>query len=182
MAINTKHQIDMEINLRTLTLLLAIITTALSAGLFYTWTISVIPGLKNISHRSYLDAMQSINRAILNPGFFIIFFGSMVLLIMSAYLQYKVSANISFWLIVGAIIFYGIGTMGVTIFGNVPMNESLDLINLSKLSTDELKLTRLSYEGKWNQFNTIRTVFSLLAFIAILLVSLVSDTITSNFN
>ncbi len=172
-------ELNMEINLRTLTLLLAIITTALSAGLFYAWTISVIPGLKSIPHRSYLEAMQSINRAILNPGFFIIFFGSMVLLIMSAYLQYKVSASITFWLIVIAIIFYGIGTLGVTIFGNVPMNESLDLINLGKLSADELKLTRISYEGKWNQFNTIRTVFSVLAFTAILLAGFFNATITT---
>ncbi|MFQ5865508.1 MAG: DUF1772 domain-containing protein [bacterium] len=169
-------------NLRTLTLLLAIMTTALSAGLFYAWTISVIPGLRNISHRSYLEAMQSINRAILNPGFFIIFFGSMVLLIASAYSQYKVSTNITFWFVLIAIIFYGIGTLGVTIFGNVPMNESLDLIDLSKLSADELKLTRLSYEGKWNQFNTIRTVFSVLAFTAILLANFFSETITTRFN
>ncbi|MFV2061738.1 MAG: DUF1772 domain-containing protein, partial [Gammaproteobacteria bacterium] len=75
----------------------AIMTTALSAGLFYAWTISVIPGLRNIPNRSYLEAMQSINRAILNPGFFIIFFGALILMIWSAYIQYSIKVNISFW-------------------------------------------------------------------------------------
>ncbi len=167
----------MEINLKALILILAIITTALSAGLFYAWKISVIPGLKSISDRNYLDTMQSINRAILNPSFFIIFFGSLLFLIASAYLQYKVNVDTTFWLIIIAIIFYGVGTLGVTIFGNVPMNESLDLVNLSKLNIEELKLTRLSYEGKWNQFNTIRAIFSVLSFLTILLASFFNETI-----
>ena len=167
----------MEINLKTLTLLLAILTTALSAGLFYSWKISVIPGLKNISDRSYLETMQSINRAILNPEFYIIFFGAILFLILSAYFQFKVSIGTPFWLIITTIVFYGIGTIGVTAFGNVPMNESLDLVNLTKLNIDELKLTRLSYEGKWNQFNTIRTIFSVLSFVTIVLASFFNETI-----
>jgi len=64
----------MEINMKSTVLFFAIVTAALSAGLFYAWTISVVPGLKNIPTKSYLEAMQSMNRAILNPGFFVIFF------------------------------------------------------------------------------------------------------------
>ncbi|WP_347921861.1 anthrone oxygenase family protein [Pontimicrobium sp. SW4] len=168
----------MEINLKTVTLLLAILITGLSAGLFYAWKISVIPGLKNISDRSYLGTMQSINRAILNPEFYIIFFGAILFLILSAYFQFKVSIDNSFWLITAAILFYGIGTIGVTAFGNVPMNESLDLVDLTKLNVEELRLTRLHYEGQWNQFNTIRTVFSVLSFIAILVSSFLNESIS----
>ena len=167
----------MEINLKTLTLLLAIIITGLSAGLFYAWKISVIPGLKNISDKSYLETMQSINRAILNPEFYAIFFGSLLLLIASAYFQFKVNIDASFGLIIVAAIFYGVGTIGTTALGNVPMNESLDLVDLTKLNVEELRLIRLHYEGQWNQFNTIRTVFSVLSFIAILVSSFLNESI-----
>ena len=159
----------MEINIKSTVLFFAIITTALSAGLLYAWTISIIPGLKNIPSKSYLEAMQSINKAILNPGFFIIFFGSLILMILSIYFQHKVKVNLAFWLITGGAISYLIGVIGVTIFGNVPMNEALDLVNINTLSGEELENIRLSYESKWNQLNTVRTIFAVLAFMVLLL-------------
>jgi len=159
----------MEINIKSAVLFFAIITTALSAGLLYGWTISIIPGLRNISAKSYLEAMQSINRAIINPGFFSIFFGSLILLILSTYFQYVVKVDLAFWLIAGGAICYFTGTIAVTILGNVPMNDALDLVDINTLSAEELETTRLSYEGKWNQLNLVRTIFSILAFIMLLL-------------
>lgn len=166
----------MEINIKSTILFFTIVTTALSAGLFYAWSISVIPGLKNISSKSYLEAVQSINRAILNPGFFIIFFCSIILMILSIYFQYKVKVNLAFWLITVGTIFYLIGTVGVTIFGNVPMNEILDLVNINALSGEELENTRLPFENKWNQFNTVRVISSVLAFSMFLLAIFYSGT------
>jgi len=159
----------MELNIKSIILFLAILTTALSAGLFYAWQVSVIPGLKNIPSKSYLEVMQSINRAILNPGFFIIFFGSLILMILSVYFQYKVNINIGFWLITGGTICYALGTFGVTVLGNVPMNEALDIIHIDTLSWEELENTRLSFEKRWNQLHTVRTIFSVLAFVLLLL-------------
>ncbi len=159
----------MEINIKNTVLFFAIVTTALSAGLFYAWAISVVPGLKNITTRSYLEALQSMNRAILNPGLYIIFFGSLILMILSIYFQYKVQVNLTFWLITASTIFYLIGTIGVTIFGNVPLNETLDAVNINAVSGDELENLRASIESKWNQLNIVRTVFSVLAFIILLL-------------
>jgi len=170
LALNPKHKIEiMEMNIKTIVLFFTIITTALSAGLFYAWQVSVIPGLKNIPSKSYLEAMQSINRAILNPGFFIIFFGALILMTLSVYFQYKVNVNLVFGLITGGAICYALGTFGVTVLGNVPMNEALDLVNINALSVEELENTRRSYEIKWNQLHTVRTIFSVLAFIMLLL-------------
>lgn len=159
----------MEINMKNIVLFLAVITTAMSAGLFYAWTISVVPGLKNIPTKSYLEALQSMNRAILNPGFFVIFFGSLVLMILSVYFQFRVQINLTFWLIVAGSIFYLIGTVGVTIFGNVPLNETLDGANINVLNPDDLENLRASIESKWNRLNIVRTIFSVLAFIILLL-------------
>ena len=159
----------MELILKNTSLFAAILLTGLSAGLFYAWEVSVIPGTKLISDRSYLETMQSINRAILNPWFYVIFFGSLLLLLTSTFLQYKVAVDLTFWLILGAAVTYLIGTFGVTLFGNVPLNEALDAVNLSGLTEELIEQQRKTYEGRWNQLHTIRTVFSVVAFIAILL-------------
>jgi len=79
----------MEFNLINIILFLSVITTALMAGLFYSWSISVTPGLKNINDKSYLEAMQAMNKAILNPAFFAIFFGSIVSLLLTLFLQFR---------------------------------------------------------------------------------------------
>ena len=156
-----------------MSLFLAILITGLSAGFFYAWEVSVIPGTKQISDRSYLETMQSINRAILNPAFFIIFFGSLLFLLVSGYMQYKAAINLSFWFMVGATLTYLIGTFGVTVFGNIPLNDLLDALNLNDLNSEALNNTRTSYEGKWNQWHSIRTVFSVLAFVLCLLAAFI---------
>jgi uncharacterized membrane protein len=158
-----------ELTIKSTLLFFAILATALSAGLFYAWSVSVIPGLKNITDKSYIETMQSINRAILNPGFFIIFFGALVLMILTAYFHYKIKLDISFWFIIGAIVFYMIGTVGVTAFGNVPLNEKLELINILSLSNAEIENTRIVYETKWNQIHTIRMFYSVLSLVMLLL-------------
>ncbi|QEE49539.1 hypothetical protein FUA48_08085 [Flavobacterium alkalisoli] len=73
-----------------------LLVTALMAGLFYSYSFSVNPGLGRLGDESYLMAMQSINRAILNPIFFICFFGSVALLPLNAYLGYEGNITLKF--------------------------------------------------------------------------------------
>lgn len=163
----------MEPSTKIVTLFAAILLTGLSAGFFYAWEVSVIPGTKQISDKSYLEAMQSINRAVLNPAFLAIFIGSLLLLIANTYMQYRAAANFSFWLMVVATFTYLGGTFGVTISGNVPMNEMLDAMNLADIDTARQSDIRRSYEEKWNQLHSIRTVFAVLSFVLSLLAAFV---------
>ncbi|MEK6477463.1 DUF1772 domain-containing protein [Catalinimonas sp. 4WD22] len=157
----------MEISIKTITLLAAVLLTGLSAGLFYAWAVSVIPGTRKVTDMVYLETMQSINRAILNPAFFLIFFGSLLLLVTSTIQQYQ--AGLSFWLMLAAALTYLIGTFGVTAFGNVPLNNILDALQLSELNPEQMLSSRRQYEGLWNRLHMIRTVFSVLAFLLSLL-------------
>ncbi len=152
----------MEISIKTITLFTTILLTGLSAGLFYAWSVSVIPGTRKVPDLIYLETMQSINRAILNPAFFLIFFGSLILLAISSVQQYQ--TDLTFWLILAGFVTYLIGTFGVTAFGNVPLNNSLDVVKLGNLSLDEMANMRLTYEFKWNQLHSIRTIFAVLSF------------------
>lgn len=157
----------MEISIKSMTLLAAVLLTGLSAGLFYAWAVSVIPGTRKVTDMVYLETMQSINRAILNPAFFLIFFGSLLLLIVSTIQQYQ--TGLSFWLMLAGALIYLIGTFGVTAFGNVPLNNTLDALKLSELNSVQMLNSRSQYEGLWNRLHMIRTVCSVLAFLLSLL-------------
>ena len=158
----------MELSLKSFILFGSVILTGLSAGLFYAWSVSVIPGTQKLADPIYLETMQSINRAILNPRFFFIFFGSVVFLSISSIYQFHTS-KMTFWLILSASIFYLFGTVGVTAFGNVPLNDQLDLLKLTELNTDKITAFRRFYETNWNRLHLTRTVFAVISFILSLL-------------
>ncbi|MGH3838754.1 MAG: hypothetical protein ACRDSG_06445 [Pseudonocardiaceae bacterium] len=61
--------------LRGVALVAATLATGLQAGLYYAFAVSVMPGLRRIDDRAFVEAMQQINVAIINPWFFLSFFG-----------------------------------------------------------------------------------------------------------
>ncbi len=157
----------MEISTKSITLFAAVVLTGLSAGLFYAWSVSVIPGTRKVADLTYLETMQSINRAILNPAFFLVFLGSPALLAVNTIQHYP--TGLIFWLMLMATIVYLIGTFGVTAFGNVPLNTVLDTISTDDLNPVQMAETRQQYELKWNRLHAIRTGFAVLSFLFSLL-------------
>lgn len=162
----------MDLSLKSLILLAATFLTGLSAGLFYAWSVSVIPGTQKVGDHTYLETMQSINRAILNPAFFVVFFGSVFLLSLSSIYEFHTN-KLAFWLVLIASITYLTGTIGVTGLGNVPLNNELDRLDLYQVSREKLTEFRQYYESKWNQLHQIRTAFALVSFLLTLFAVLV---------
>ena len=154
----------MELSIKALILLAAVVLVGLSAGLFYGWSVSVIPGTQRVTDSVYLETMQNVNRAILNPAFFLVFFGSAVLLFISSFTNYTTNKMV-FWLLLGSAVIYLGGMIGVTGLGNVPLNNQLDALNLSQMSSGEMADFRNIYEKKWNRLNHIRTAFAIVSFI-----------------
>jgi len=154
----------MEISLKSLVLYASVVFTGLSAGLFFAWSVSVIPGTRRITDLTYLETMQSINRAILNPAFFTVFFGSILLLGIASIYQVN-SDKLVLGLMLAASITYLIGTIGVTGLGNVPLNNMLDTLKLSEVETSKIAEFRKFYEGNWNRLHLIRTAFAVTSFL-----------------
>lgn len=154
--------------MHTFILISTSLTTALIAGLFYAYSFSVNPGLHQLSDLAYLTAMQSINRAILNPGFFLSFGGTLVLLPISTWMHYSPSPSIRFWLLLLASVLYALGVFGVTVSGNVPLNEALDAVSLEQATPDKLAVYRSAFEQPWNRLHNIRTVASITTLILVL--------------
>ncbi len=153
----------MEISIKSFILFGTVVLTGLSAGLFYAWSVSVIPGVQKIADPVYLETMQSINRAILNPAFFLIFFGSVLFLSISSIYEFHAS-KITFWLLLSSSIFYLVGTVGVTALGNVPLNDQLDALELVRMKAGKMAEFRKFYESNWNRLHLIRTVFAVISF------------------
>lgn len=156
-------------NFETIILILATLASGLIAGLFYAWTISVTPGLKRIGDEHYLRAFQAMNRAILNPVFFIFFFGLVILLPLLCYLNFSSPLSGRFWIITAATIIYMAGIMAVTIFGNVPMNNSLEVLHIESMNARDMSLFRDNFENTWNRLNMIRTISSAISFLLLIL-------------
>ena len=137
---------------------------SLIAGLFYSYSCSVNPGLCKLSDSEYIKAMKSINRAILNPWFFVSFIGTLIIAPGTTALYFRnVGADTSFYLLLFSSIIYFVGVFGVTVVGNVPLNNALDSLETANQPHRELRSGRLNFEAPWNRLHTIRTIANILS-------------------
>ncbi|MCF0062794.1 DUF1772 domain-containing protein [Dyadobacter chenwenxiniae] len=149
-------------------LILTALLTGLSAGLFYAYSCSVNLGLARLPDNEYLRAMQEINKAILNPVFFMSFIGSIFLLAFASWLSHSEQVA-TFRLLLAATLVYAIGVFGVTVAGNVPLNDTLAGFNINAATADEIRLQRLHFERPWNKLHSIRTLCSVGAFLLVVI-------------
>src|ERR687889_2315163 len=102
----------------------ATLTTGLMAGLYYAYAISVMLGLCMTDDRTFVSAMQQINVAIINPWFFISFFGALVFTALAGVLHLHGDWRAVLPWIVAALLLY-VATLVITIGFNVPLNNEL---------------------------------------------------------
>ncbi len=153
----------------TIVLIVTGTTTGLIAGLFYAYSCSINLGLGRLPDEAYLTAMQSINKAILNPVFFISFTGTLILLPVCTYLHYRQPGSPKFILLLIATTLYLAGVFGVTIFGNVPLNENLARFDFSVASIEEISRERINFEKPWNRLHQIRTFASVITLVIVII-------------
>lgn len=164
----------MVLTLDNIVFSILILLTGLSAGLCFTWSNSITPGIGKLNDLGYLMSFQQMNRAILNPFFFIVFFAPFILGMYNLYVFINAPKTI-IWLLIAALAIYFFGVLLVTIFGNVPLNEILDKTELTSANSIELKNLRSVFETKWNRLHLVRTISSIISFI-ILIVSITQIT------
>ena len=153
---------------RSLTLMLATLTTGIISGFFYAYTSSVTLGNALLPDEQYIEAMQAINATVRNGVFALSFFGAVVSLVLALAVHAPRPRSRRFVLVVLAAVLYIGGGFMVTFLVNVPMNEELARVSVSELGPAALERVRGGYEGPWNFWNGVRTVFSSLAFLALI--------------
>ena len=142
----------------------AMLLTGIMAGIFFTWSNAVMPGIGKLDDLEFLQALKSMNRVILNNAFMAVFGGAMIAVFLLPVFHFTSSPKALFWFYVGTFLLYAVGVFGVTVGGNVPLNELLDGTNLDITSVPEIKALRETIESRWNSLNLIRTVCSILTF------------------
>ncbi len=144
-------------------LFVGIMSSGLMAGLFFGWAVSVNLGLARVSDRTYIATMQSINRAIVNPIFVVVFMGTAVALLAAAVVHAADGqGKRATWLFAAAGT-YILGVLGVTIGGNIPLNDKLEAFSLEDSPDEAISDQRHGYEAPWVRWHNVRTVASVLA-------------------
>lgn len=147
--------------LRTGALIAATVAMALLAGLFYTFAMSVMVGLRRTDDRTFVTAMQWINATITNGWFAISFFGSVVLSALAAVLHLGGDGRPVVPWIAAALVGY-VATFVITIGVNVPLNNQLAAAGEPDRITD-LAAVRARFEARWVRWNIARAVTSTAA-------------------
>ena len=109
--------------------------------------------------------MQSINRVILNPLFFLVFLGTAIaclILMISLYWRWEEAGSV--YLLAGSLL-YLVGTILVTIVFNVPRNEALDKLEPDSREAAELWSRYLREWTAWNHVRTLTCTLGLVSFI-----------------
>ncbi|MFI0709803.1 DUF1772 domain-containing protein [Streptomyces inhibens] len=162
--------------LQTVTLLLATLGAGLMAGLFAAFAYAVMPGLGRSGDRTFVQAMQNINRAIINGWFLLPFLLPMPLLILATVLAWNGPGRVALPWILAALVLYMAGFF-VTSGVNVPLNNALDKAGTGEGATDapgggsgdgsrrdRLKAARGGFERRWVTWNIVRALAHTAAF------------------
>jgi uncharacterized membrane protein len=140
--------------------LAAALGSGLMAGLFFAFSVSVMGALARIQPAEGIAAMQSINRVILNPVFFLAFFGTaLVCLVIVGASLWNFSAAGAGYALAGAAV-YLLGSILVTMIFNVPLNNALDA---TSATTSDGAAVWANYLATWVPWNHVRTVACLAA-------------------
>jgi uncharacterized membrane protein len=133
----------------------AALGSALTAGIFFTFSTFVMQALGQQSPPAGIATMQAINITVINPWFMAAFFGPALVGIGFGIttLKHLDQPTALYW-IVGTLL-YGVGTIGVTVLGNIPLNDALAVVNPHSAAGETLWAR---YLHDWTVWNHVRTV------------------------
>ncbi|WP_210515480.1 anthrone oxygenase family protein [Hymenobacter terricola] len=150
-------------SVKSIVLALATFTTALVAGLFYGFAVAINPAFARLPAPQYIAAMQAINEAIQNPIFLASFLGAPFFLPLATVLHVGRPVSRRCWLLGAASIMYLVGSLGVTVAANIPLNETLAAFPLQTASPAAAVSARAAFESPWNKWHRVRTIAATVA-------------------
>lgn len=161
--------------MKTFILVLATITTALVAGLFYAFAVSVNIAFAQLPDAAYITSTQAINVAIVNPAFMVSFLGAPVLLPLATWLNARPAFTRRSWYLLAATLVFVIGSFGVTVVANIPLNDKLAAFSTEGASAEQLHNMRVAFATPWNNWHLVRTLAGITALILLVMACLQRD-------
>jgi uncharacterized membrane protein len=134
----------------------ATVLTGLIAGVYYAFACSVMLGLGASGDRTFIEAMQNINKKIENPVFFLAFFGALILPAW-ALRTFRHDRELRLWIAAGLAL-YTVGLL-TTMAVNIPLNNQLAAAGAAARIKDPAAV-RAHFEDTWNLWNIARAILS----------------------
>ena len=146
-------------------LLVATLLCSLVAGFVFAFAVVVMPGIRKLEDAGFIRAFQVIDRVIQQnqPLFMVVWVGSAVTLIAATGLGIAVSEGAQRALLIVAAGLYLLAVQLPTIAINVPLNNTLQKVNIDEAEPAQLRAARDAFESDWVRWNTIRTLFACFA-------------------
>jgi uncharacterized membrane protein len=147
----------------------AAIGSGLVAGIFYAFSSFVMPALARIAPASGFEAMNSINVTVITPSFMLVFIGTALLCLI------LIAGSFFWWggtggkLVLISSLIYLVGSIGVTMFLNVPLNDALAAVQPGSAEAGPLWTRFLDEWIIWNHVRTLASLASMILFILALL-------------
>lgn len=149
----------------------SIAAAGIMAGVYFAFSAFIMRALAALEGHVGAEAMRSVNRVILRSSFLPLFMASTLaalVLVAIGLLRYGQPGALEMAL-GGAV--YAIGMFGVTMIGNVPLNNRLEACDPAGL---EGRSVWQDYLRRWTFFNHIRTAACLAALILFVRAALVA--------
>jgi len=140
--------------------LISVIGCGLVAGIFFAFSTFVMKALAQQPAAPGIATMQAINITVINPLFMTAFFGTgaaCLVVAIAALVKWQHAGSAD---VLAGCLLYLIGSIGVTIAGNVPLNDALAVVK-----PDSLEATKVwsTYLNSWTFWNHVRTIASIAA-------------------
>ena len=138
----------------------AVLGCGLVAGIFFAFSTFVMRALGRVPENQGIAVMQAINITVINPWFFLAFFGTGAVCLPIAYLALMNTAGTLRAYLLGGCTLYLFGCLLVTVAFNVPLNNRLAAV---EPDTSDAKALWTHYLSRWTLWNHVRTTASLVA-------------------
>lgn len=144
---------------------LATVTMGIAAGVYFTFSVGIIPGLSASDDRTFVIAMQEIIVAIENPVFFLVFFGALLLSGAAAIVHGRSGLRVVAAWEWAAFVCYAV-SLAITFFVSVPLNDDLVAAGHPDQISD-IGTVVADFEGPWVVSNIGRVVAGTLALVCL---------------
>lgn len=152
-------------------LILATFLCSLVAGFLFAFAIVVMPGVKSLNDREFIRAFQVMDRIIQDnqPIFMLVWIGSILFLIISVVLGFGLLDGAERLLMIFAALAYLLGVQLPTGLIHIPLNNRLQMLDVTTMNESAQKEARQNFEPRWNLCNSGRTALASLASILLII-------------
>jgi uncharacterized membrane protein len=146
------------------TLLPAIVLMGLTAGFFFAWDVSVMPGLAGLDDRAFVGAFQALDLAIItSPLFMLAFLGALVFTGIAAVLHRRADNRAPLpWVALASGLY--LATFVITMAIHEPLNSVIRFAGDPGGIADPAAVRDTFSEARWVAWNIVRTTATTVAF------------------